>query len=175
MVELSHWQDILVPQRNEHGCIPTGYEWLIRYLNIEDVELTTFQEDFDLDLGRTYPPYLNSFESVRNRIMSVYPEININIHSYQEGVEKVRALKCLLERDIPCLFSFALHGLETDDNRIIERSWHSMPVVSLNDQIMRMIHHATEEVNVVWSLPVEQIILRHNNLEGGKDISWIEP
>ena len=147
----------------------------MRYLNIESVELITFQEDFDLDIGRTNPPYENNFESVGNRIMSRYPQINIRREGFQQGLEKVRAIRSLAERDIPCLLSLALHGLRTIDNRIIERAWHIMPVVLIDDQRMKVIHHANERGNYVLELPVAQVIWRHNNFEGGKDISWIEP
>lgn len=174
MVELSHWQDVIVPQRNDTGCIPTGYEWIIRYLNIEGVNLETFQEDFDLDLERRSPPYENSFESVRNRIMRRYPQINVRIESFQHGVNKVRAMIRLVERDTPCLLSLALHGLRTLDNRLIERAWHIMPVVLIDDQRMNVIHHANERGNQVLELRTTQVIWRHNNIEGGKDISWIE-
>jgi hypothetical protein len=173
VVELSHWQDIVVPQRNDTGCIPTGYEWIIRYLNIEDVELTTFQEDFDLDLGRKHPPYQNNFESVGNSITLRYPQINIEREVFQQGLEKIRATRSLLERDIPCLLSFALHGLRTLDNRIIERAWHIMPVVFMDDHRIKMIHHANERANYVMELPTSVIIWRHNNLEGGKEVSWV--
>lgn len=71
MPELPNWADLVVIQRRKKsGCVPTGYEWLIRYLKIQKVNLETFQENFDL--GKKY----NSFESVSSKIKAVYPFIN---------------------------------------------------------------------------------------------------
>jgi len=94
MSELSHWRDVIVPQRYETGCVPTGYEWLIRYLGIERVELDTFQEDFDLQ--RVHQG-MNSFASIADRIRSRYPFIDIHIVSFDQGLEKVRTMKNLIE------------------------------------------------------------------------------
>ena len=60
MVELSHWQDVVVPQRYKTGCIPTGYEWMIRYLGIKGIDLGTFQEDFDLVVTRG-PSFIDEY------------------------------------------------------------------------------------------------------------------
>lgn len=65
MAQLLNWSKTVVPQRHESGCIPTGYEWLIRYLKIQGVNLKTFQEDFDLGQD-------NSLDSVSAKIRSVY-------------------------------------------------------------------------------------------------------
>ena len=53
MAQLSNWTKTIFPQRNEFGCVPTGYEQLIRYLKIQ-VNLETFQEDFDLGQGNSF-------------------------------------------------------------------------------------------------------------------------
>jgi len=72
MTQLLDWSKTRIPQRHESGCIPTGYEWLIRYLKIQGVNLETFQEDFDLGQD-------NSFDSVSAKIRNVYPTINIKV------------------------------------------------------------------------------------------------
>jgi hypothetical protein len=171
MSELSHWRDVIVPQRYETGCIPTGYEWLIRYLGIERVELGTFQEDFDIQ--RVHQG-MNNFASVADRIRSRYPFIDIHTECFSQGLEKVRVMKNLIERDIPCLVSLALHGFRTREGHVIERGWHIMPVVCISDQKVAMIHRGTEGGNQILELLVTTVITRHNDLEGGKDISWIE-
>jgi hypothetical protein len=159
MAQLSNWNKTVVPQRHESGCIPTGYEWLIRYLKIRDVNLDTFQEDFDLGQD-------NSFSSVSAKIKSVYPAINIKVQSFSKGIDKVNRIKSLLEEQKPCLISLALGN---------NQGWHIMPVVSIDETNIQLIHHADAGGHFIWSFSVAEIVWRHDYLQGGKDISWIEP
>ncbi len=101
MTQLLDWSKNIVPQRHESACIPTGYEWLIRYLKIQGVNLITFQEDFDLGQN-------NSFDSVSAKIRSVYPTLNIKVENFAKGIDKVNRIKPLLEEQKPCLISLAL-------------------------------------------------------------------
>jgi hypothetical protein len=158
MSQLSNWSKIIVSQRHESGCVPTGYEWLIRYLKIQGVNLGTFQEDFDLGQG-------NSFDSVSAKIRSVYPTINIKVQSFTKGIDKVNRIKSLLEEQRPCLISLALgNGM----------GWHIMPVVGIDETIL-LIHHSDENGHFTWSFSIAGIVWRHDNLPGGNDISWIDP
>jgi hypothetical protein len=159
MAQLSNWSKTVVLQRHESGCIPTGYEWLIRYLKIQGVNLETFQEDFDL--GKD-----NSFDSVSAKIRSVYPLINIKVESFTKGVDKVSRIKSLLEEQKPCLISLALGN---------GQGWHIMPVVRIDDTTIQLIHHANADGHCTWIFLIAQIVWRHDNLQGGHDISWIEP
>lgn len=171
MSELSHWKDVIVPQRYETGCIPTGYEWIIRYLGIEEVKLDTFQQEFDPQL---HHEGMNSFALVADRIRSRYPFINIHMESFNQGLEKVRAMERLIARDVPCLISLALAGFKTHEGCLIDRGWHIMPVVRIDDRKITMIHKGTKSGNDPLQLLITTVISRHNNLEGGKDISWID-
>ena len=162
MSELLNWNNTVVPQRRpESGCIPTGYEWLIRYMRIQGVDLTKFQEEFDL--GRNN----NNFDSVAAKIMSRYPTINIHRQGerdFPKGVDKVARIKSLVEKQIPCLISLTLQ----------KDSWHIMPVVYVDDTTMEMIHDGIRGVNCIWKLGIKEIVWKHDNLQGGKDISWID-
>lgn len=158
MSELPNWDNIVVPQRHPTGCIPTGYEWLVRYLGIQGVNLATFQEDFDL--GNE-----NSFASVAERINSRYPYINIEIRDFSQGLEKIRAIRTHIENATPFLISLALWGTS---------GWHIMPIVHIGGQRIGMIHHANERGNVTWGFPIQEVIWRHDNMQGGKDIAWIQ-
>jgi hypothetical protein len=173
MVELSYWNNVIVPQRHRTGCIQTGYEWIIRYLGIQGVQLDTFQEDFDLERSHEGS---NNFVSVANRVRSKYPHLDIHIQSFSQGIEKIRAMKRLLERDIPCLMSLALAEVERTQEgpRIIHRGWHIMPVIYIDDEKMKVIHSADQNGNQIWQLPVAEVVWRHDNLIGGKDIAWFE-
>ena len=158
MTQLLDWSKTRVPQRHESGCIPTGYEWLIRYLRIQGVNLETFQEDFDLGQD-------NSLDSVSAKIRSVYPTINIKVQSFAKGIDKVNRIKSFLEEQKPCLISLAL------DNGL---GWHIMPVVRI-DETIQLIHHADVDGLCTWVFPVAEIVWRQDYLQGGQDISWIEP
>jgi len=158
MTELLDWTKTLVTQRHESGCVPAGYEWLIRYLKIQGVNLGTFQEDFDLGQN-------NGFDSVSAKIRSVYPAIKVKVESFAKGIDKVNRIRSLLEEQKPCLMSLALgNGL----------GWHIMPVVRI-DETIQLIHHADTGGHFTWVFPVAEIVWRHDYLQGGHDISWIEP
>jgi len=159
MAQLSNWSKTVVPQRHESGCIPTGYEWLIRYLKIQGVNLEAFQEDFDLGQD-------NSFDSVSAKIRRVYPKINIKVQSFTKGIDKVNRIKSLLEEQKPCLISLALGN---------SQGWHIMPVVKIDETSIQLIHHLDAEGHCTWSFTIAEIVWRHNYLQGGNDISWIEP
>jgi len=158
MTQLLDWSKTRVQQRHESGCIPTGYEWLIRYLKIQGVNLETFQEDFDLVQN-------NSFNSVSAKIRSVYPSINIKVESFTTGIDKVNRIKSLLEEQKPCLISLALGN---------GQGWHIMPVVNIDENSIQLIHNADSGGQYTWNFSIEQIIWRHDYLQGGHDISWIE-
>ena len=91
------------------------------------MRLETFQEDVDLGTE-------NSFVSVSNKIMTLYPHINsFQIETFIKGIDKVNRLKFLLQNQIPCLISLSL-----GDNK----NWHIMPVVKVSKSSVKMIHHA---------------------------------
>ena len=159
MAQLSDWNKTIVPQRHESGCVPTGYEWLIRYLKIQGVSFETFQEGFDLGQD-------NSFDYVSAKIRSVYPAIDIKVQSFAKGIDKVNRIKSLLEEQKPCLISLALGQGE---------GWHIMPVVSIDETTIQLIHNADANGHYTWRFSIAEIVWRHDYLPGGKDISWIEP
>jgi hypothetical protein len=159
MTQLLNWSKTVVLQRYQSGSIPTGFEWLVRYLKIQGVNLESFQEDFDLGQN-------NSFETVSAKIRSVYPTINIKVESFTKGIDKVNRIKSLLEEQKPCLISLALGN---------SQGWHIMPVVNIDETSMQLIHNADAEGHCTWVFPVAEIVWRHDYLQGGHDISWIEP
>ena len=159
MTKLLDWSKTVVPQRHESGCVPTGYEWLIRYLKIQGVNLETFQEDFDLGQN-------NSFDSVSAKIRRVYPAINIKVESFAKGIDKVNRITSLLEEQKPCLISLALGS---------GQGWHIMPVVNIDENSIQLLHHEDADGHCTWVFPIAEIVWRHDCLQGGHDISWIEP
>ena len=50
-----------------------------------------------------------------------------------------------------------------------------MPVISIDEYAIKMIHHGTFGTNSIWELSIPEFIWIHRNLNGGKDMAWIEP
>lgn len=164
MAELSHWKDIVVPQRHIlTGCIPTGYEWMIRYLGIEGVDLETFQEDFDLELRSEGS---NSFRPIAEKIKEKYNHIDIETKGFQDGKKKIEAIKHLIQDDIPCLISMAKpYG-----------GYHIAPVVYADDTKIKVVWEVDKAGNnQVVEFSTANIVQLHTQRQGGKDIAWIEP
>ena len=157
MVELTHWRDVVVFQRNPTGCIATGFEWLIRYAKIGGVDLGSFQEDFDLQRSGKG---MNDFGSVTGKIKERYPHLSIVIKDFPNGREKVEFVKLLVGEDTPCLLSIA--------NTPIGVSWHIVPVVLVDDTKVKVLWNGDQ----TQEFTIEDLIYRHNNWIGGKDIAW---
>jgi hypothetical protein len=157
--ELPNWEKIVVPQRHRTGCVPTGYEWIFRYLDIKDINYGTFQEDFDLQLVQEG---MNNFQDVAKKVRARYPQVNINIKGFDTGEEKIEFVTQLISRAVPCLMSITLLPTGGD--------WHIVPVVSIDETKIKVIWTA----NQVTELAKTDVINRHNNWPSGKDISWIE-
>jgi hypothetical protein len=158
MTELKDWDRIKVPQRHETGCVPTSYEWLIRYLKIQGVKLDTFQEDFDFGVK-------NCFPYVSTKIHEKYSFIKIQVEAFTKGADKVAKIKTLIDNQIPCVMSLALG---------IGQGWHMMPIILIDDKTIAMIHHSFAGQNDVWDFTLDEIIKRHDHLPGGNDITWIQ-
>jgi len=161
MVELSRWEDVVVPQKYEKtGCIPTGYEWLIRYLGIK-VNLDKFQDEFDLERSHKGD---NDFRSVANEIMKKHPFIKIKTKDFPTGLEKVKFVYKLMEKGVPCLLSLA---------KTPAGCCHIVPVVKIDEEF-KAIWLKNSPKNEIWTCSVGEIIRRHDKWGGGKDIAWIE-
>jgi hypothetical protein len=117
---------------------------------------------------------MNSFVPIADKIRSRYPFVDIHIESFDDGLKKIKAVKNLLERNVPCLISLSLSGFKTEEGQVIKNKWHIMPVVCIDDRRITMIHRGTDKGNESFPLLITTIVSRHNELEGGKDISWIE-
>lgn len=159
MVELSHWKGIVVPQRHETGCIPTGFEWMIRYLGMKGINLEAFQEDFDLQRRNEGD---NSFVPIASKIKQKYPQVNIKIRDFPSGNEKIAFLRRLVESNTPCIMSIAKPN----------GGWHIVPVVSVDDRKINVIWVANANGNQISEYPISEITFRHDNWAGGKDIAW---
>jgi hypothetical protein len=162
MPELKDWRNTLVMQENgQTGCIPVGYEWMIKYKNTEGVNFDTFQRDFDLGGDR------NSFENVAREVMNCYPHITIHLRDFADGNEKVNFIQSLLEAGHPCLISYYF---------VIRQTYHIMPVVYINEQRLEAIDYVEQIDPPIIKIFVErrdEVIRSHSRYPGGKDIAWL--
>jgi len=135
LIWLKNWNKVMIKQKDlSFGCIPTGMEWLIRYLDIEGIELKDFQEEFNLK--RKYNRD-NTFESIKNAINMKYPQIKTNLVTYEENetqsIEKIGKVKELISKNIPLLFSLT---------KSINGGWHVMPVIGFDDEFFYCIRNS---------------------------------
>ena len=166
MQYLPNWLQYAVTQRNDYGCIPTGYEFLLRAADIPNIDFNTFQEDMDLDLdlrqrGGRDPQ--NNFESVMNRIVAKYPHVQITTQPFVRGEEK---LKCLENRFDEGKFTIvSIPGV---------RSWHISPLIGASHTAIQILNrfYATGQAEIVTILKAD-LVRVHNEKPGGRDIAFL--
>lgn len=158
------WEKFARPQRQgETGCIPTGFEMLLRAAGVEGVDLTRFQEEYDLELRGVGE---NNFESVATAVREDYPHVCFTGKSFQTGAEKLQFIEERLSARQPVLISLALTP---------RGGWHIMPVVDANDKdlyvLWLMFPDGKHDVRV---LPKAELIRCHDDWLGGKDVAFLD-
>jgi hypothetical protein len=170
MNKILDWRDSATIQKEpKSGCIPTGYEFLIKMGRIENVVHNTFQDDFDLN-KRFNDSSAANFRSVAEEIKRVYPFINIEIESFdkKEGQKKVAKIKELIEKDEPVLISLNINEFTG------KMGWHIMPVIGISDNRFRLLKSYVDfgKPNLIW-ITFSNIIKIHENYPGGEDIAYL--
>lgn len=156
MVLLNNHEKIVVKQREELGCIPSGYEWMIRFAKIEDVDLNNFQEEFNLQERGLAK---NSFMPIGDAIQKKYPQIKIEVKDFINGQEKIEFIKNLIMKQNPCLISMPTANLA---------GYHIQPITGFDNG--KGIFYA---YNPISGIAYEEVLKSHNCYLGGHDISWI--
>lgn len=131
---------------------------MIRYLGIGDVNLDTFQEDFDLQLRGEGS---NSFVPIAEKVRERYPQVDIQTAVFRNGNEKVDFIRQLIQENVPCVISIA---------HTPWGGWHIVPVVSMDDSRIKIIWTS----NITLDFSISDIIHIHDNWRGGKDVAWIK-
>lgn len=109
MSAFPNWQSFVVRQRRpKTGCIPTGFEILLRAAKAEGICFDTFQDDFDLDQHGGTPR--NNFGSVAAEVKKVYPNVVFTCKSFEkgEGNLKLECVERMISNKRPVLVSIAL-------------------------------------------------------------------
>lgn len=164
------WEKYAVIQRRPGtGCIPTGYEILLRAACVSGIDFDSFQDEFDLDKNlKPKQPHQNHFRSVANAIQKKYPHVNILTRSFSNGSEKLQFIEGLIVNQRPVLISLAL----VQFNFI---HYHVMPIVDAT----------TKEVILLWAthldgrldtqkLLKEDLVKFHDNYPGGDDVAYLD-
>lgn len=164
MPELRNWNTTLVIQRDpELGCIPAGYEWLIRYMGIKGVDFNHFQEEFNLQAqGKAE----NNFDSVAKAVELGYPYVRIKWKSFKNGSDKVSFVEDLIVRNTACLISLALSP---------RGGWHIVPVIGFDLHDLRLIWVVDSASRPrIEEIAKMDVIWRHDNWPGGNDVAWLD-
>jgi hypothetical protein len=163
MPELLNWNKALPVQRDPVlGCIPTGYEWMLRVGDFLEINLDRFQDEFNLQAAGIAE---NNFDTIAQAVQNKYPVVKIVHKDFQNGIEKVEFIKHLVENGIPCLLSLTLNP---------NGSWHIMPIIYIDDRVVRTIWSVETNGQVnLCEYTLEDIINRHTNWAGGKDLAWL--
>jgi hypothetical protein len=130
---------------------------------VKGVNFDHFQEEFNLQAqGKAN----NNFDTIADAIELRYPHVRIRRKGFDRGSEKVQFLQDLIERSTPCLMSLAL----TPQGR-----WHIVPVVSIDSQKIKLIW-GVDSIRgpVICEIEKTEVVRRHDNWPGGKDIAWLD-
>jgi hypothetical protein len=167
------WYRYVVRQEEmQTGCIPTGYEILLRSAKVEGIDFTTFQRDFDLDLGKDgTTPKCNTFESVASAILAKYSQICFKMKSFAkgEGKEKFNFIVDHLKAQIPVLVSAT--------NLPQENTCHIMPAVDANDAGLIFFLYWDgnfDHVPLREQIDEQTFIQLHELFPGGDDVAFID-
>lgn len=164
------WDKFAVHQRRPRsGCIPTGYEMLLRAAGATDIDFASFQDDFDLD--KDLEPGgcpRNNFESVAAQIRTKYPRVSFRHTAFNTGAEKLAFLEDRLANRQPVLVSIALQPFGG-------QGWHIMPVVDASNHHLVLLKAVsscgTPETCAVLKAEFARI---HDQCDGGKDVAYLE-
>ena len=176
MSAFPNWQRYVVEQRRPAtGCIPTGYEVILRAANCTGINFDTFQDDFDLDKGlKPGQQPQNNFETVAQAIQAKYPDIHFKHVGFQkgEGQKKLALVDKLIGQRLPVLVSLSRRLLSHPYGG---GGWHIMPVVdaSSDDLTLLWCLDGNKAPHTI-ALKKADFVAIHEKCEGGDDIAYLE-
>ena len=165
---IPNWQTFASHQRRSAtGCIPTGYEILLRAAGATGIDFATFQDEFDLERPEVRTSELrNNFGSVADAVVARYPYVRFAERVFDDGAEKVRAIDDLVAAGQPCLISLALSP---------GGGWHIMLVVGTSpDELLLLNRLDADGTAVLTRASKINVAWRHDNWRGGKEIATLE-
>lgn len=166
MSAFPNWQEHAVKQKRcATGCIPTGYEMLLRAAGAQGIDYNTFQDEFDLDQHGGAPR--NHFVSVGEAIKKKYPNVEYVCEQFLKGngADKLARVEARIQAHQPVLISLAQSQ---------SGGWHIMPVVDSDESSLTLLHHV--DINGkphTQTILKEDFVYRHNAWPGGEEIAYI--
>jgi len=169
-----NWKRFAVRQRRPaSGCIPTGYEMLLRAAKVEGIDLDSFQDDFDLDqhVGDGMLPR-NNFDSVADAVRAKYPHVIFTNISFVTGAEKLAFVeRRVAAGQLPILVSLYMAAVFD-----VAPGWHIMPVVEATDDELTLLHSVLPDGrSQVLRVPKSELVRIHDQFPGGKEIAYLTP
>jgi len=166
------WQKYAVIQRRpETGCIPTGYEMILRAADAQGIDFATFQDDFDLEKDRPPDaPRVNHFGSVAEAVKAKYPSVVFAYRSFAKGkgIEKLAFIEQQIASCRPVLVSLALAPFGCG-------GWHIVPVVDTEDDTLVLLWSVSPTGEYeLKSLPKAELVCIHDNYPGGEEVAFLE-
>jgi len=166
------WQKFAVPQKRPgSGCIPTGYEIILRAAGAKGIDWSTFQDEFDLDREqRDWEPSRNNFKTVASAVAARYPHVSFQVVEFAtgRGHEKLQFIEQHVSRREPLLISLALSPFG-------QGGWHIMPVVDMDESGLVLLHSMQPGGQIrIMKLPKAELVRIHDEFDGGNDVAYLE-
>lgn len=167
-----NWQNFAVRQRRpDTGCIPTGYEMLLRAAGALDIDFDSFQDDFDLDKDlKSGESHTNNFESVADAVRKTYPRVNFRRMSFAagKGADKLKFVEDRIVKKQPVLVSIAQKPFGG-------KGWHIMPVVdAADDELVLLKEIKPHSKPKTLRLRKDKFVWIHNQYNGGDDVAYLK-
>jgi hypothetical protein len=166
-----NWQNFAVMQRRaQTGCIPTGYEMILRAAGATGIDFKTFQDDFDLekDLPEN-APRLNDFGSVAQAVRKKYPSVVFDFQTFAKGkgAAKLAFVEDRIRLGQPFLVSLALPPPGG--------GWHIMPVVDADDGSLTLLWSISADGRPdLRKLLKSDLVRIHDTHPGGEEVAYLE-
>jgi len=166
------WEKFAVQQRFKTGCIPTGYEMLLRAAGAQGIDFETFQDEFDLDKSKKpMERPKNDFVSVADAVRKKYPGVNFKRKCFPqgEGAKKLEFVEDRIAKKWPVLVSIALKPFGKPGG------YHIMPVVDATDGELTLLYKVESNGKKrTFRLRKGDFVQIHDTYQGGDDVAWLE-
>jgi hypothetical protein len=161
------WEQYAIPQRRIHtGCIPTGYEMILRAAGVKGINYNTFQDDFDLEARGIST---NSFGSVAKAVKDRYDHVNFKDKRFDKGIEKLRFIEDRIKRKQPILVSVVLLPFTG------KKKCHIAPVVNATvDELILLWTMRADRSKEIRKLCKSLLVRIHDKYEKGRDVAYLD-
>lgn len=166
------WESFAVPQRRTNsGCIPTGYEMLLRAAGAQGIDFASFQDEFDLDQNlKPGESPRNNFVSVADAVRQRYPNVKFHRVGFApgRGGEKLKFVEDQIAQKKPVLVSIAQKPFGG-------QGWHIMPVVNATDHELILLNKMRSDgERETLDLRKDEFVRIHDQCDGGDDVAYLE-